>query len=147
MTHCLLSLTIKRRRFGSVKVLFLVINVYFDLLLPLMEKVKQILANSSRFAQEVNFDVGDVIEVVYEDSSGRWKVRKFTGICISLVKRSGFLRLTLRNVFNNIPVEMAFDLQSPLVISVTKTPLFKKTSRLRSKLFYLRRRRISDSRV
>lgn len=91
--------------------------------------------------------VGDVLELVYEDSVGRWKVRKFTGICISRVCRNGVIRYTLRNVFNNIPVELSFDYNSPLVVSLNKTSVYKASSRSRSKLFYLRRRRMTDSKV
>ena len=93
------------------------------------------------------WSIGDVLELVYEDSGGRWRVRKFTGICISRVSRAGVLRYTLRNVFNNIPVELAFDYNSPLIVYLGKTSVYKAASRSRSKLFYLRRRRITDSKV
>lgn len=116
-----------------------------------MEKINRFLAKNSAHSvlgfQPLTFSVGNVLELVYEDFSGHWKVRKFTGICISVVNRSGSPRITLRNVYNNIPVELSFDLHSPLIVSLSRTPLYKKSSRSRSKLFYLRRRRISDSRV
>jgi ribosomal protein L19 len=111
-----------------------------------MENIKvslSLLAAKPKFS----WQVGDVLELVYEDFSGRWKVRKFTGICISRVCRGGAARYTLRNVFNNIPVELSFDYDSPLVVSLSKAQVYKSTSRSRSKLFYLRRRRITDSKV
>lgn len=88
-----------------------------------------------------------MLELVYEDFSGRWKVRKFTGICISCLRRGGSLRYTLRNVFNNIPVELSFDYTSPLIVLLSKAQVYKLTSKSRAKLYYLRRRRITDSRV
>lgn len=112
-----------------------------------MEEIRARLHPSLLSERKPSWKVGDVLELVYEDFSGRWKVRKFTGICISCLQRGGSLRYTLRNVFNNIPVELSFDYMSPLVVLLSKTQIYKSTSKSRAKLYYLRRRRITDSRV
>lgn len=108
-----------------------------------MELIRKRLVRSPSLWQ---VNVGDVVDLVYEEYSGQWKIRKFTGICIS-VARGGTFRYILRNVFNGIPVELSFDGSCPSIISFTKTAIYKSTSTRRSRLYYLRRRRLLDSKV
>ena len=98
-----------------------------------------------RSKSDWDVNVGDVVELVYEDHTGHWKIRRFTGICISLAKSQ--TRYTLRNVFNGIPVEISFDASSSSIISFSKTGAYKPFSLKRGKLFYLRRSRLVDSKV
>lgn len=113
--------------------------------LPSISDVKLGIAPSSSRSLK-KFRTGDVLDLVYLDLGGR-KVRKFTGLCISVVNRGNNLRYSLRNVFNNIPVELAFDGYSPNVINLGKAQIYKPVSRSRAKLYYLRGRRITDSKV
>lgn len=92
------------------------------------------------------FKTGDVLELTYLDLGGR-KIRKFTGLCIAVVNRGNNLRYSLRNVFSNIPVELSFDGFSPSIVSLGKAQIYKSVSKSRSKLYYLRGRRITDSKV
>lgn len=94
----------------------------------------------------LNFSVGDVVEVVYEDFGGHWKVRKFVGICIS-VRNGGTRRIILRNVYSGIAVEMSFDLGASCVISCGVASKYKAVLKNSSKLKLLRNRRPSDSTV
>jgi ribosomal protein L19 len=92
------------------------------------------------------FKPGDVLDLAYLDLGGK-KVRKFTGLCTSIVHRGGVQRFSLRNVLNNVGVELSFDLVSPSVVSLGKAQVYKPVSRSRSKLYYLRHRKATDSRV
>lgn len=92
------------------------------------------------------FRSGDVLDLAYLDLGGK-KVRKFTGLCTSIVYRGGLYRFSLRNVLNNVAVELSFDLSSPSVISLGKAQIYKPVSRRRSKLYYLRFKKVTSSRV
>jgi ribosomal protein L19 len=89
---------------------------------------------------------GDVLDLAYLDLGGK-KVRKFTGLCTSIVYRGGIKRFSLRNVLNNVAVELSFDYASPSVLTLGKAQVYKPVSRSRSKLYYLRHRKATDSRV
>lgn len=89
---------------------------------------------------------GDVLDLAYLDLGGK-KVRKFTGLCTSIVYRGGIKRFSLRNVLNNVAVELSFDYASPSVLTLGKAQVYKPVSRSRSKLYYLRYRKATDSRV
>jgi ribosomal protein L19 len=92
------------------------------------------------------FKSGDILNLVYEDRGAHWKVRKFTGVCISYSK--GVLpRCTLRNVFNGVAVELSFDIYSKNIISLKVSSKYKKISSSRAKLYYLRDKRLSESRI
>jgi len=93
------------------------------------------------------FQVGDVIDLVYEDVLSRSRIRKFTGICLARTKAGFGFRYTLRNVFNNVAVEIAIDGNSTVVVSLTRSPLYKKVAKRKAKLFYLRKKRLVDSKV
>lgn len=92
------------------------------------------------------FYPGDVLDLAYLDLGGR-KIRKFTGLCTSIVYRGGAKRFSLRNIINNVAVELSFDFSSPSVITLGKAKVYKPVSRLRSKLYYLRYGRVTASRV
>jgi ribosomal protein L19 len=96
--------------------------------------------------QVKKFRPGDVLDLAYLDLGGK-KIRKFTGLCIAIVCRGGAWRFSLRNVLNNVAVEVSFDLASPSVITLGRAQIYKPVSRLRSKLYYLRRKKITDSKV
>jgi ribosomal protein L19 len=109
-----------------------------------MEQIRTFLLKGIKLPRA---KVGDVLDLTYEDNSSRWGIRKFTGICIAITSRKGLHRCTLRNVFNDVSVELSFDLVSPVVISLLRSPVFKLVNKKRAKLYYLRRSRISDSTV
>ena len=93
------------------------------------------------------FRSGDVLDLVYEDVLSRSRIRKFTGICVS-VSNAGFgFRYVLRNVFNNVAVELSIDGCSTIIVSLTKAPLYKNVSMRKARLFYLRKNRLVDSKV
>jgi ribosomal protein L19 len=113
---------------------------------PSILEVKSTIKLDSSVLHSRKFKTGDVLDLTYLDLGGR-KIRKFTGLCISIVNRGANLRYSLRNVFSNIPIELAFDGFSPSIISLGKAQIFKSVSNSRSKLYYLRVRRITDSKV
>ena len=108
-----------------------------------MEEVRR---NLIKKQSNLEFSVGDVLDLVYEDRGGHWKIRKFTGICISF-SRKNLPRCTLRNVFNGISVELSFDFNSTNLISLTQASRYKSFNIRRSKLYYLRARRLMESKV
>ena len=111
-----------------------------------MESVNQRLSDRNSSAL-LKFKVGDVLDLVYEDVLSRSRIRKFTGICLSITKAGFGLRYVLRNVFNNVSVELSVDSNSTIVVSLTKAPLYKRVSKRKAKLFYLRKNRLVDSKV
>jgi len=92
------------------------------------------------------FRPGDVLNLVYEERGGHWKVRKFTGICISYC-RGVTPRCILRNVFNGIAIELSFDVCSKTVISLSSSSRYKKIKLSRAKLYYLRGKRLMESKI
>lgn len=112
-----------------------------------MDSINQLLASQHSRKNLFKYQVGDVLDLVYEDVLSRSRIRKFTGICLS-VRKAGFgFRYILRNVFNNVSIELSIDSNSTVVVSLTKAPLYKGASRKRAKLFYLRKKRLIDSKV
>lgn len=109
-----------------------------------MEVVKSELLSSTSHLSKVL--PGMVLDLVYEDQAGRWRVRKFSGICISFSKKVE-KRSILRNVFNGLAVELSFPLTSNSVISLLRSTKYKSLKIRRSKLFYLRHRRLNESKV
>lgn len=94
----------------------------------------------------VFYPAGQVLDLIYEDLGGRSRVRKFSGICVSS-SRKGVRRCTLRNVFNGLAIELSFPTTSKLVLSLVRSVRYKSFNLNRSKLFYLREKRLADSRV
>ena len=102
---------------------------------------------SEDFTCRDRFPAGHVLDLVYEDSNVKSRIRKFTGLCIS-TKSIGFgFRHILRNVVNNVCVEVAFDGSSTIVVSLSKASIYKEVSNRKAKLYYLRTKRSVDSKV
>lgn len=114
--------------------------------LPSILEVKSRIKLDNAVVPSKKFKTGDVLDLTYLDLGGR-KIRKFTGLCISVVNRGNNLRYCLRNVFSNIPVELSFDGYSPSIVSLGKAQIYKSVSKSRSKFYYLRGRRATDSKV
>jgi ribosomal protein L19 len=94
--------------------------------------------------------VGKTFEIVYRESiklHSLSRIRKFVGICISYERRLTSSRCILRNVFKSLPVEVGFDLYSPLIIRVFSVPVYKSLPSRKAKLFLLRRDRLTRSKV
>jgi ribosomal protein L19 len=108
-----------------------------------MENIKSVLLPKPLFTKPLP---GSVLDLTYEDQSGRWRVRKFSGVCISFSHKVEY-RSILRNVFNGLAVELSFPLSSPSVLSAQRSTQYKLFKLRRSKLFYLRKKRLSESKV
>lgn len=91
--------------------------------------------------------VGDVLSFLYENKGGFWKVRKFTGICISVTGYGINERITLRNIISGMPVEFSFYSNSNSVIEIRKLPIIKLPKIKKGKLYYLRDKRTNLSKI
>ena len=83
--------------------------------------------------QFLDYSVGDYIKVKYETLSGHWKVRSFTGLCIS--KRNhqgGSSRYSLKTYIKDIGIELSFDADNPHIVSMERVHTTEnlKTSKL-----------------
>ena len=56
-------------------------------------------------------------------------------------------KIILRNVIDNVPVEMNFFLYGPDIIEVKKLPLIKNFKVFRGKLYFLRKKNLNSSKV
>lgn len=94
-----------------------------------------------------SYKVGDVLSLLYENKGGFWKVRKFTGICISVTGKGINERITLRNIINGMAVEFSFYSNANSVIEIRKLPIIKLRKVKKSKLYYLRDKRTNLSKI
>lgn len=122
------------------------IKLFFNRTRCWLPEIRSSIAIKDAKSQVKKFRPGDVLDLTYLDLGGK-KVRKFTGLCTSIVYRGGAWRFSLRNVLNNVAVEVSFDFASPSVITLGRAQIYKPVSRLRSKLYYLRYKKITDSKV
>jgi large subunit ribosomal protein L19 len=93
-----------------------------------------------------NYQVGDILSVKYQYAGIGLKVRKFVGICMGKKQKNIGSSILLRNVISNKSVEMYFFVDSNKVVSIQKLGKIKSKVR-RSKLYYLREKPLSKSKV
>lgn len=87
--------------------------------------------------------IGMVYKVIYSSLETKNKRREFVGLCIRVGKNN---RYTLRNIVDNVGVEVSFDIDSANVIDVEDFKYYKGLYR-RSKLYYLRDKGLNNSRI
>lgn len=93
------------------------------------------------------FFVGGAYKVNYEYRGAYWRIRRFSGLCVS-VSNKGFLsRVSLVNVIHGIRVEFSFFLYGSTVFKFEYLQVKKFAKIRRSKLFFLRKKRQSLSRI
>lgn len=90
------------------------------------------------------FRVGDVVDVQLVVPENKARPSAFRGLVISRRNRGLSSSFRLRAVVNNFVVERAFPLYSPHLLALT---IVERRKVRRAKLFYLRRKPISASRV
>lgn len=103
---------------------------------PIREKLERADMIKRRSAIDVpSFYVGSIVSVTSSDKHDVSKKRKFLGLCIA--KRYAGLRheFVLRNVIDNLGVEITYDLYDPTILNITVIRLEK---RIDDDLFYLR---------
>lgn len=93
------------------------------------------------------FRVGDILQIKYEVRVGYWAIKSFIGICIAKKNLRENTKIILRNVIDNVPVEMNFFLYGPDIVEVKKLPLIKKFKVFRGKLYFLRKKNLNSSKV
>lgn len=140
-------------KYGQVKQKKLTKQAGF--MLGLIEKE---LAEKSTVSKEkvinVDFNVGDAIEVNFYNNFSEKKMQKFTGIVIAKRNRGVNSSFTVRNIVFGMGVERQFPLYMPLLqeIKVLTKRVIHKGKRegkkiRRAKLYYLRGRPASQSTV
>ncbi len=78
----------------------------------------------------------------------RFYSKSFFGRCISYKrKNSNTSLIILRNIYNREPVELSFFLNSPLIIKTNYKRKDRHFYYNRNKLYYLRKKKISKSKV
>ena len=113
----------------------------------LISKVEDSLKNINEDWRNIkNYKVGDTISVKYQYAGVGLKIRKFVGVCIARRQKGMTSVILLRNVVSNKGVEMLFFLESNKVISVQKLN-YKRNKVKRSKLYYLRDKPLSKSKI
>ncbi|BDT61532.1 MAG: hypothetical protein RDO_0600 [Flavobacteriales endosymbiont of Rhyzopertha dominica] len=97
---------------------------------------KKFIINNKKY----NFNVGDNITVYYNDIYNKKnKILMYTGYVISIKGNNKFnKKFILRNIINNIGVEIIFYLYSPYInnIIINKKGYIKK-----SKMYYIRKKK------
>ncbi len=96
-----------------------------------LRKIKYIKDNKK-------YKVGDVLVINYENLSGYWKTKIFTGICIAIKKRGINLYYTLRNVIKGESIELSFYYYNPIILQIEQLPVQKIVKLRKSKLWFLR---------
>lgn len=113
----------------------------------ILKKVEKLLKTNNESWRDIkNYSVGEVLSVKYQYAGIGLKVRKFIGICIGKKQNGIGSVIILRNVISNKGVEMQIYLNSNKVIGVQKLN-YKKIKVRRSKLYYLRLKPLSKSKV
>jgi large subunit ribosomal protein L19 len=124
----------------------------------MLSLIEEELAEKSTVSKEkvinVDFNVGDAIEVNFYNNFSVKKMQKFTGIVIAKRNRGVNSSFTVRNVIFGMGVERQFPLYMPLLqeIKVLTKRVIHKGKRdgkkvRRAKLYYLRDRPASQSTV
>ncbi|KAL7638721.1 UNVERIFIED_CONTAM: hypothetical protein RMT77_010254 [Armadillidium vulgare] len=81
------------------------------------------------------FYVGSIMAVTVSDQNASGKLNRFVGICIQRDLTGLYSKFILRNVVDNIGVEISYEMYCPLIQSIEVLRLEK---RLDDKLLYLR---------
>jgi len=113
----------------------------------LIKEVENSLKSGKEEWRDVEYyNVGEVLSVKYQYAGVGLKVRKFVGLCIGKKHKNLGSTILLRNVISNRSVEMVVYLNSNKVIGIQKLN-YKKIKVRRSKLYYLRTKPLSKSKV
>jgi ribosomal protein L19 len=96
--------------------------------------------------------VGDNIFIKFFYVQGlkflRFYSKTFFGRCIALKRKNKKTALlVLRNVYNRDPIELSFFLNSPFVIQILKKRKDNHYNFSKNKLYFLRNKKIAESRV
>jgi large subunit ribosomal protein L19 len=92
-----------------------------------------------------DFNAGDVITIKTSSLVNKKRKQVFKGICISYKRNAQGGTILLRNVIAGEAVEQTFPLSSAFITEVHKVPA--KTKIKKSKLYYIRNKPMSHSRV
>lgn len=95
-------------------------------------------------SKDVNFRIGDSVEVEYQSIGKNGGLRRFVGICIKKGGKGLLQNVVLRNVVDGVGVELGFCINSPNVLRIERVRIGKKRVR-RAKLYYLRDKALSNS--
>ncbi len=92
-------------------------------------------------------NVGSAYRVKYEYQGAYWKVRNFTGLCVGVSYKGAKSRVILVNIINGTRVEFSFFLFGKHILKVEQLSVKKFKKLRKSKLFFLRRKKLSLSRI
>ena len=103
--------------------------------------------SNSKIKKNFVVKVGGAYQVKYEYQGAYWKVRKFTGLCIGVTFKGNQSRVVLVNIINGTRVEFSFFFFGKHIIKVDQLSIKKFKKLRRSKLFFLRKKKLFLSRI